>query len=87
MVDGVIYNFTGVYSSSRGQIMVEQSAFDASVCMISSSLTVLNVLSNSQGVYSCIIQDNTFVLSKNKSLVLQLQMTDSTEGTLKNCTA
>ena len=82
-----MYNFTGVYSSSRGQLMVEQSAFDASVCMISSSLTVLNVLSNSQGVYSCIIQDNTFVLSKNKSLVLQLQMTDSTEGTLKNCTA
>ena len=78
MVDGVVYNSTGVFSSSRGQLMVEQSTFDANICKIASSLTVLNAQSNSQGVYSCIIQDNPFVLSKNKSLMLQLQMSDST---------
>ena len=81
MVNGVIYNSAGVFSSSRGQLMVEQSVFDVSACMISSSLTVLNAQSTSQGVYSCIVHDNGFVLYRNESLMLQLQMNDSTEGT------
>lgn len=79
MVDGVIYNSTGVFSNSRGQLMVVQSVFNVSICTISSSLTVLNAQSNSEGVYTCIVQDNSFV---NESLMLQLQMNDSTEGML-----
>ena len=60
--------------------MVEQSVFDVSVCMMLSSLTILNTQSTSQGVYSCIVQDNSFVLSKNVSLMLHSQMNDSTES-------
>ena len=79
MVDGVTYNMTGTFTSSRGQLVVEQSAVDIDNCKISSSLTVLNVQSNSQGVYTCSLQDNNFTLSRNRSLMVDIE--NSTEGT------
>ena len=77
VVDGILYNFTGNFSSSRGWIMVERS-LDTINCKISLSLTLLNVQSNSQGVYTCIVSDHDFTASKNTSLTLH--MDDSTEG-------
>ena len=80
VVDGVIYNSTGVFDSLRGQLMVEQSTLSFNSCSISSTLTVLNTQSDSQGVYRCILQDNIFVLSKNVTLMFQLQTNDTTKG-------
>lgn len=77
VVDGILYNSTGNFSSSRGWIMVERS-LDTINCKISLSLTLLNVQSNSQGVYTCIVSDHDFTASKNTSLTLH--MDDSTEG-------
>lgn len=82
MVDSVIYNSTGVFNSSKGQLIVQHSSFDARVCKISSSLTVLNAQSKSQGVYICILQDNSFILSKNNSVLLQME--NSTKGLSHN---
>ena len=77
VVDGILYNSTGNFSSSRGWIMLERS-FDTINCKISLSLTLLNVQSNSQGVYTCIVSDHDFTASKNTSLTLH--MDNSTEG-------
>lgn len=78
MVDGIIYNTSGVFSSSRGQLIVEQSPFDAVACKKPSSLTVLNVQSNSQGPYSCILQNNDF--TNSTSTLLMLNMESPTKG-------
>ena len=78
MVDGVTFNITGTFTSSRGQLVVKQSAVDTFNCRISSSLTVHNVQLNSQGVYTCILQDNNVTLSRNRSLMVDLE--SSTEG-------
>ena len=58
--------------------MVEQPVLDATECVISSSLTVLNVQLNSQGAYVCGLQDNNFTLNQSVSL---LNVQSSTEGT------
>ena len=79
MVNGVTYNMTGIFTSSRGQLVVEQSPVDTVNCRISSSLTVLNVQLNSQGVYTCILLHNNVTLSSNRSLMLDVE--SSTEGT------
>jgi len=80
VVDGVIYNSTGVFGSLRGQLMVEQSTLNVIACSISSTLTLLNAQSDSQGVYTCVLQDNIFVLSKNVTVMFQSQMSDATKG-------
>ena len=80
VVDGVTYNMTGTFTSSRGQLVVEQSPVDTINCTISSSLTVLNDGQlNSQGVYTCNLQDNNVTLSRNSSLMVDVEST--TEGT------
>ena len=58
--------------------MVEQSPVDTIICRISSSLTVLNVQLNSQGVYTCNLQDNNVTMSRNRSLMVDVER--STEG-------
>ena len=78
VVDGVTYNMTGTFASSRGQLVVEQLPVDAVNCRISSSLTVLNVQLNSQGVYTCSLLHNNVTLSRNESLTLDVE--SSTEG-------
>ena len=78
VVDGVTYNMNGTFTSSRGQLVVEQSPVDAVICRISSSLTVLNVQLNSQGVYTCSLLHNNVTLSSNRSLTLNVE--SSTEG-------
>ena len=78
VVDGVTYNMTGTFASSRGQLVVEQLPVDAVNCRISSSLTVLNVQLNSQGVYTCSLLHNNITLSRNESLTLDVE--SSTEG-------
>lgn len=59
-------------------MVVQQSTFDAINCGIKSSLTILNAQSRSQGIYTCITQDNDHVISKNVSVVLEMQ--HSTKG-------
>ena len=83
VVDGVTYNTTGTFNSSRGQLVVEHSPVDTINCRISSSLTVLNVQLNSQGVYTCNLQDNNVTLSRNTSLMVDVE--SSTEGITKCC--
>ena len=78
VVDGVVYNSTGNFSSSRGLMMLERSTFDGNICKLSLSLTLFNVQSNSQGVYTCIVQEDDFTVSKNVSLTLHME--DSTDG-------
>ena len=78
MVDGMPFNMTGTFSTSRGQLMVEQSAVDTVFCSISSSITVLNVQLNSQGVYNCVVQDLNFTLSMGGLIMLNVQ--SSNEG-------
>ena len=79
VVDGDEYNITGIFSSSRGQLMVEEPVLDTVSCMISSSLTIFDVQLNSQGVYTCILQDTIYTLTRNRSLTLNTE--SSTEGT------
>lgn len=79
MVDGALYNSTSVYNSPRGQVMVELSTFDNNSCRLSLSLTVLNAQSNSQGVYTCVLQYNNFTISESTSL---MYVEDSTTGWL-----
>ena len=79
IVDGVTYNTTGIYNSSRGQLMIRHSVFDASKCTTSSSLSILNVQSSSQGAYTCTLHDNNF--TTNASRLLMLNGQSSTEGT------
>ena len=78
VVDGITFNTTGTFSTSRGQLMVEQSAVDTVDCSISSSLTVLNVQLNSQGVYNCVVQDLNVTLSMSAFIMLNVQ--SSNEG-------
>ena len=78
VVDGVTYNMTGTFTSSRGQLVVEQLPVDVVNCRISSSLTVLNVQLNSQGAYTCSLLQNNVILSRNESLTLDVE--SSTEG-------
>ena len=79
IVDGIPYNTTGTFSTSRGQLMVEQPLLDAVDCRISSSLTVFNVQLNSQCVYNCVVQDINFTLSMGRLIMLNVQ--SSNEGT------
>ena len=79
VVDGDEYNTTGIFSSSRGQLMVEEPVLDTVSCMISSSLTIFDVQLDSQGVYTCILQDTIYTLTRNRSLTLNIE--SSTEGT------
>ena len=79
VVEGDEYNTTGIFSSSRGRLMVEEPVLDAVECIISSSLTIADVQLNSQGVYICSLQDNNYTLTKNTSLTLNIE--GSTEGT------
>ena len=78
VVDGVVYNSTGIFSSSRGLVLVEGSLFDGNLCRLSLSLTLFNVQSSSQGVYTCIVQEDYFTVSKNVSVTLHTE--DSTDG-------
>ena len=78
IVDDVPYNMTGIFITSRGELMIDLSPLRTTDCTIMSSLTVFNVQLNSQGVYHCVVQDNNFTLSMSRSILLNVE--SSNEG-------
>ena len=70
-VDNVIYNTSGTFNTSRGQIVLSYSTFDTVVsCSLSSNLTVLNVSMDSEGIYTCTAIDSNSAIKGNVSLEL-----------------
>jgi len=71
IVDNVIYNTSGTFNTSRGQIVLSYSAFDSvDSCSLSSNLTVLNVSMDSEGIYTCTAISNNSTTKSNVSLAL-----------------
>ena len=70
-VDNVIYNTSGTFNTSRGQIVLSYSAFDSvATCSLSSNLTILDVSMDSEGIYTCTAISNNSTTKSNVSLML-----------------
>ena len=71
IVDNVIYNTSGTFNTSRGQIVLSYSAFDSvATCSLSSNLTILDVSMDSEGIYTCTAISNNSTTKSNVSLML-----------------
>ena len=84
-VDNVIYNTSGTFNTSRGQIVLSYSAFNSiPSCSKSSNLTILDVSMDSEGIYICTAIQNNFVVKRNVSLVVSsnTQTSSSSSGEL-----
>ena len=82
-VDNVIYNTSGTFNTSRGQIVLSYSAFDSVYsCSKSSNLTILDVSVDSEGIYTCTAIENKFIVKYNASLVVSsnTQISSSNSG-------